>query len=106
MYNFMQRQDRLGTTDPDSEHYQYYEVHCGKCNWWGMISQMRAIFKPNPSKLGDVIKELGCPMCLTDEHLEYKDESIGRLEQALLTLSCTYSEVRVAFKELRERIVE
>ena len=50
-----------------------YEVHCGRCNWWGMIDQMKPIYKPNPLQLGDVIPELGCPICSSDQWLEYKE---------------------------------
>jgi len=51
-----------------------YEVHCGRCNWWGRVDQMRLIYNTNPSKPGDVIPELGCPKCSSDQWLE-NDES-------------------------------
>ncbi|GAH32701.1 unnamed protein product [marine sediment metagenome] len=64
----------IHSTDPDPEPHQHYEVHCGNCKWWGLIDQMRAIYKHNISLPGDVIPELACPMCLSDQYLEYKEE--------------------------------
>lgn len=75
MYEFLHKIDKqLGTTDPDPEPRQYYEVHCGRCRWWGKIDQMRTIYKPNPSEPEDVIPTPGCPMCLSDQWLEYKED--------------------------------
>ena len=73
MYEFLYDR-QLGTSDPDPEPRQHYEVHCGRCHWWGMINQMKAIYKPNPKKIGDIVPELGCPMCLSDQWLEYKED--------------------------------
>ena len=57
--------------NPESQ--PHYEVHCGQCGWWGFICQMKCIYKPNPSMHEDVTPELGCPMCLSDQYLEYKE---------------------------------
>ena len=63
----------MGTSDPDPEPRHCYEVHCGKCNWWGMLEQLKTIYKSNPAEPEDVIPEPACPMCLSDYWLEYKD---------------------------------
>lgn len=52
---------------------QHYEVHCGECGWWGMLNQLTVVYKSNPHNLEDVLKEAGCPMCLSDQRLEYEE---------------------------------
>ena len=42
-----------------------YEVHCGMCNWWGFRKSMHS--------------ELGCPMCLSDEYIEYAQDRLSYL---------------------------
>ena len=62
---------------------QYYEVHCGRCRWWGAISQMKKIYKPNPSNPSSIVPELGCPWCLSDQWLEYYEyDDLAELKQA------------------------
>ncbi len=58
----------MGGTDPDPEPRQLHEVHCGKCNWWGMLSQLRAIHNSTSNEPEPV-----CPMCSSDQWLEYKE---------------------------------
>ncbi len=74
MYEFIHRisSNIGGTTDPDSESHQHYEVHCGKCQWWG--------YKKS-------ILEFGCPMCSSTEWLEYENNSPTSLHEAVLELS-------------------
>ncbi|GAG79254.1 unnamed protein product [marine sediment metagenome] len=48
-----------------------YEVHCGRCHWWGMIEQLVPVCVVVHR---DVAKELGCPICLSDQWLEYKED--------------------------------
>lgn len=57
---FSKTHDQHGTSDPDPEPRQHYEVHCGRCKWWGHKVNL------NP--------EFGCPMCLSDQYLEYKED--------------------------------
>lgn len=69
MYEFLYCIDNAaGTSDSEPEPRQHYEVHCGYCHWWGMISQLILVCmeykKPNPS----------CPICLLSQWLEYKEE--------------------------------
>ncbi len=61
-------QEQVGTSDPDSEPRQHYEVHCGQCGWWGMLSQLRAIYNSSSDEPEPV-----CPMCLSDRHLEFEE---------------------------------
>ena len=82
MSMYFQKHEQLGTTDPDPEPRQHYEVHCGNCHWWGMLDQMKTIYKPSPLyilksgelDIGDVIPTPACPICLSDQWLEYRDE--------------------------------
>lgn len=61
MYEFIHKIDnQLGTSDPDPEPRQHYEVHCGKCGWWGYREDLHSKF--------------GCPMCLSNHWLEYREE--------------------------------
>ena len=53
------------------EDTENYEVHCGQCGWWGKKEQLKAMFKLLPDK--GVTSESGCPMCLSDQWLEYND---------------------------------
>jgi len=43
-----------------------YKVHCSNCHWWGIIE-------------ADVIPELACPICLSDQYLEYEDNEEEKL---------------------------
>lgn len=52
--------EAMGGSDPDPAPRQQFDVHCNRCNWRG--------FRKN------IHQDLGCPMCLTDEHLEYRDK--------------------------------
>ena len=45
-----------------------YEVHCGKCGWWGYMSQLKAAYGIIPPD--NVAAEPGCPQCLSG-WLEY-----------------------------------
>lgn len=49
-------------------------VHCGRCNWIGTFEQLKVIYTPNPSDPGDVIPTTGCPACLDERWLEFKEE--------------------------------
>jgi len=69
------KDDSLSTSDPDPEPRQHYEVHCGSCGWWGKICHMICVYVSNPSEPGDVIPEPACPICLSYQYLEYKDDS-------------------------------
>jgi len=53
---------------------QKYEVHCGRCKWWGMEDQLKVRYRPDTIRLGDVIPEPACPTCLSDQYLEYEDD--------------------------------
>ena len=51
---------------------QNYEVHCGKCGWWGMISQLKLVYVLVGRD--DVTSEPGCPVCESGSlWLEYND---------------------------------
>ena len=66
MYEFIHRiADQQGTSDPDPEPRQHYEVRCGRCGWWGRRKDLCLI---------DIRARLSCPMCLSDQWLEYKEE--------------------------------
>ena len=52
-----------------------YEVRCGNCGWWGMLEQLKPIYKSNPAEPEDVLTEPGCPMCLSDQWLEFRSNS-------------------------------
>ncbi len=64
------QQTSAGTSDPEPEPRQHYEIHCGKCNWWGMNEQLKTVYV---AVHRDVAKELGCPMCESDQWLEEVD---------------------------------
>jgi len=67
-----------------------FEVHCGNCNWWGKEEQLKPIYKLNPHCPDDVITEAGCPVCMSDQYLEYKENrqsSMDNLYRAVLNLS-------------------
>ncbi len=49
------------------------DVHCNRCNWQGMTDQLKAIYKSNSSEPGDITPTPGCPACLSDQWLEYKE---------------------------------
>jgi len=70
---FQKNEQHMGTSDPDPEPRQQYEVHCGRCGWWGLKSQLATVYVAYPNCPGDVVPELGCPMCLADQFLEYED---------------------------------
>jgi len=62
MYELIYKIDnQQGTSDSDPEPRQHYEVHCNQCGWWGYKKNLHS--------------ELGCPMCSSDQQLEYKDNS-------------------------------
>jgi len=67
---------QLSTPEPR----QHYEVHCGRCHWWGRIDQMKTIYYPNPVLGEDVIPVPACPMCLSDLYLEYEEKEDGNME--------------------------
>ena len=72
----MYKHSYIGTSDPDPDsQQQHYEVHCNQCGWWGMLGNLKVVYKSNPAEPEDVLKEAGCPMCLSDQWLEYKEES-------------------------------
>lgn len=50
-----------------------FEVRCNRCKWQGTLNQMKAIYNLNPSDPTDVIGEVGCPVCLSDQWLEYEE---------------------------------
>lgn len=66
--------EQIGTSDPDPEPSRHYEVHCGKCKWWGYESQLRKIYSPIPLGVGAVEPELCCPLCCEAGWLEYKED--------------------------------
>lgn len=70
----MYQHNPLSTSDPTPEPHTHYEVHCGRCHWWGTLDQLKSIYKLNPTDPTDVIPEAGCPMCLSDQWLEYKED--------------------------------
>lgn len=84
MHPFFQRTEQLGTSDPDPEPRKHYEVHCGKCGWWGYESQLRKIYKPIPTEQGGITPELCCAMCGEAGWLEYKDNSSISLEDSVV----------------------
>lgn len=51
-----------------------YEVHCGRCKWWGQIRQLKSVYVPNPLEPGDVMSESGCPVCESCDWLEYRED--------------------------------
>ncbi|KKL14896.1 hypothetical protein LCGC14_2511050 [marine sediment metagenome] len=61
----------LGTSDPEPEPHHHYEVHCGKCKWWGWNKQLR---RTNTSDPTDGIARAACPICLSDQYLEYRED--------------------------------
>lgn len=77
------RAEQLGTSDPDPEPRKHYEVHCGKCGWWGYESQLRKIYSPNPLEQGGVTPELCCPMCYEAGWLEFKDDGPANLAKSV-----------------------
>jgi hypothetical protein len=42
-------------------------VHCSKCGWSG--SNPKAIYKPDPLCPDEVIPEMGCPICNSDQYI-------------------------------------
>ena len=97
--------NQQGTSDPDPEPRKHYEVHCGQCRWWGMLEQLKTIYKSNPAEPEDILCEPACPMCLSDQWLEYKEElqeTIAYLEEAIQVMpECLEEEAK---KQERERI--
>lgn len=74
---FLKDQQHLGISDPDPEPRQHYEVHCGKCHWWGYESQLRKIYKRLPLTKG-VEPELCCPTCCEAGWLEHKKDYLPK----------------------------
>lgn len=75
------RTEQIGTSDPDPEPHKHYEVHCGKCGWWGYESQLRKIYKPIPTEQGGVAPELCCAICGEAGWLEFgEDNSLTKLD--------------------------
>lgn len=75
MYEFIYEIDNpISTTDPEPDPCQHFEVHCSRCNWWGMLTNLKPVYKSNPAEPGDVLTEPGCPMCLSDYWLEYEED--------------------------------
>ncbi len=55
-------------------------VRCHRCKWEGTADQLKGVYAHNPLLPGDVIKELGCPACLSHEWLEFKEEDIDTMD--------------------------
>jgi len=49
-------------------------VRCNRCGWEGYTPQLKAVYVAHPNCPGDVVTEPGCPACLSDQFLEYKEE--------------------------------
>lgn len=47
------------------------EVRCGQCGWQGDDSKLTVVYVPDRD---DVIPEAGCPACLSEQYLEFKEE--------------------------------
>lgn len=58
----MNQHNPLSTSDPDPEPRPHYEVHCGRCKWWGYKKQLRT----GIAYAGD-----SCPVCHSEAYLEY-----------------------------------
>ena len=70
MYKFIYHigDNYISTSDPEPEPRHYYEVHCGRCSWWGYKKQLKPVY---------IIHERsspGCPMCLSSEWIEYEED--------------------------------
>ena len=52
------------------------EVSCHTCGWSGEEEELVCIYVSNPQEIGDVIPVPGCPACLTDTKLEYREKEI------------------------------
>lgn len=76
---FQNNKQPVGGTDPDPEPHQHYEVHCGRCHWWGYESQLKAVYKLDPLQLDGVIATPGCPICFSDHYLEYEEDDEEKL---------------------------
>ncbi len=77
-----------------------YEVHCDRCKWWGLMSQLKIIYIATPD---DVDIEPGCPSCLaTSAWLEFKPNS---LEEAVSNLVHTGKELKQAMENLHCQIL-
>lgn len=49
------------------------QVRCGRCGWKGNLEQLVVVYT---SCAGDnTTRELGCPACLSDQWLEFKEET-------------------------------
>ena len=49
-------------------------VRCGRCKWEGKAMQLKPVYVPNPTDPTDVLAEPGCPACMSDQYLEYKED--------------------------------
>lgn len=79
---------------------EQYEVHCNRCNWWGYKSQLKLLYKPDTVR----IAPLGCPACLSDKWLEYKEEDTERPSFSIAWLSIL-AKRRDVLKEDLEKIL-
>jgi len=73
MFQRIEDDNPMGTSDPEPEPRIEYEVHCGNCGWWGMVDNMVGIYVVGNTE-DEATVEPACPMCLTDDKLEYKGE--------------------------------
>lgn len=51
------------------------KVRCNRCHWEGTDDQLKSIAVLNPMCSDDVVYEPGCPACLSDQWLEYEEDS-------------------------------
>jgi len=54
-------------------HEKRVAARCNRCNWFGYDYELKPISVLNPKELGDIIRVPGCPACLTDDMIEYKE---------------------------------
>lgn len=81
-----------------------YEVHCGNCHWWGMLDQLKVVYRPDPRCPTCVVPEPACPMCLSDQYLEYEEDSNLILKRAVAVQSYARLKLKIAIRSLKEAI--
>ena len=65
--------NQQGTTDPEPDPCEHFEVHCSQCNWWGMLTNLKPMYVASFIR-DEASVEPACPMCLSDQYLEYKED--------------------------------
>ena len=76
-----------------------YEVHCGRCKWWGYMSQLVTTYEPS---VDDVSAEPGCPMCMAGiPWLEFRE---NRLEESLINLALAEQDFKDSMENLHCQI--